>query len=344
MNLEKFFLAPEKSIKDALVCLNSNQKGIVLIVDSEHILLGTITDGDIRRALLEGKTLATEVSKILNENPIFLTEDMEESTFQSVVEVSGIRQLPVLNRERKVIDIFFSKGIEPLKKVHGVIMAGGEGKRLRPLTENTPKPLLSLGKNSIIEDIILKMAKAGIQNITISTGFKKDKVIDFLGDGSKWKVNLDYIEEPKPLGTLGALGFLDVKSEFDYLVSNGDIVSTVDIGSFVRFHRRHRSDITVAVHRVSHEIQYGVVEINGFNVVSLSEKPSYDFNINAGMYIIKGSLVKKIKQGVNLDATQFIKEHLQSPEVKINAFLITERWIDVGSPENLKIAREEANS
>ena len=339
--LKKFMLSPQHTIRDALECMTQNQKGITLVVDSKNQLLGTVTDGDTRRALLAGKDLDTPLNLVMKTNPIFITEDMDEKAIRSVLSVSGLRQIPVLNSSRQVTNIKFP--FEPQNqpiKIKAIIMAGGLGTRLRPITNHIPKPLIKMGDKAIIENIIDNLTSQGIRDISISINYKKDQIIDFLGNGERWNANIEYIEETKPLGTLGAVSHLQVHKDEVILIVNGDIYTNLDYLAMGRFHVRHKSEFTVAIRSVNYEFPYGMVNLKDYVVTSVSEKPEFRFNINAGIYMMNSNLLKKIPKNQFVQATDFIKQQLLENSFHVHAFLITESWIDIGQHENLEKAKD----
>jgi len=343
MNLKFFLIHPNEYLEKALNLLNKNQKGIVLVIDKENSLVGTVTDGDIRRSILLGGNLETPIKKIMNPNPIFLTKEMDELTIESVFLTSQLRQIPIIDENRKIFGLKFSEGesLIGLPTVRPVIMAGGKGERLYPMTNGTPKALLKVGEKTIIEGNIINLVKQGFGKITISTGHLGSKIQEKLGDGSKWNIQLDYIHEEKPLGTLGSLSMIKNFSEEAILVLNGDILTSVDFIAMVRFHEKEKADFSIAVRKVTAEIPFGIVKMSeDYSINSIVEKPSQEFYINAGIYIINSNLVEKIKPNEFLDAPTFIKKDVLEKGFSIKAFLITEFWLDIGRPEELKFAKK----
>lgn len=340
---QDLMVTPHQTLRDVFVLLNKNLKGIVFVVDEHQVLLGSITDGDCRRAILEGKDLSEKAAKVMYPKPTVIKTPVDENEVQRLFRATRVRQIPIVDATGRIVDIRFVEDntLLDLPEIRAVIMAGGFGKRLLPLTEKTPKPLLKVGNQTIIEGIIHNLRSQGITDITVSVGFEKNQIRDFLGDGSQWMVKISYLEENEPLGTLGPLGGLDLAQNQMALVVNGDLITEVDYVAMARFHTHHKADITVGVRKIGYEIPYGVINTLGENVVSLSEKPLVDFNINAGMYLFSTEAKKLIKPHTPLQATDFIRDVLNDKKLNIRAFSITEYWLDIGRPEELKLARAE---
>ena len=220
-------------------------------------------------------------------------------------------------------------------------MAGGYGKRLRPLTNQTPKPLLKVGEKPILEITIERLVESGFQNFYISTHYMPDKVKEYFGDGEKWGINLTYIHESEPLGTAGALGLLNKELiKLPVLIMNGDLLTTLDFHDLIRFHNESKSDLTICVNQHKHTVPYGVLEIDDGKVKDLIEKPTYKYFVNAGIYLISPEIINEIDKDKRLDMTDLIRSYINKSS-NVNTFPIHEYWIDIGRASDFEKANED---
>ena len=241
MDIKYLFIKPDDQIKDAISILENTDKGIVLVVNEENVLLGTVTDGDVRRGLLKGFDLKMPISKIMNRNMISIHEKSESLVYkaESLMINNKINQIPVLNEKGQVLKLLLRKefGRSVAKELpRVVIMAGGTGSRLYPLTESTPKPMLKIGQKPMLEIVLSHCIRAGLKEYYFAVNYLKEKIINYFGNGSEWGVSINYLEENKPLGTAGPLQLLPVKDEKSILVLNGDILTNLDITNLINFH------------------------------------------------------------------------------------------------------------
>lgn len=335
-SLVNALIAPSAPISEAIFKLDTNRKGIVLIVDDDSKLVGTITDGDIRRALLAGESFDSPVSVLFaykSENyqqPVTATESAGSEQLLILMRERYVRQIPIVNAHNQVLRLVTIEELSADEElpVTAVIMAGGFGSRLRPLTDNTPKPLLPLGDRPILEWIILSIRNAGMREIIITTHYLGEQIHAHCGDGSKFGVNISYIDEDKLSGTAGPLGLLS-RWERDYLVINGDILTQVDFRALYDYHRAHSGDMTVGLRNYKFQVPYGVAEIDGVRITAITEKPSLDFFVNAGIYILSPIVREFISKGEYLDMPDLIKR-LMMAEKRVIGFPIREYWLDIG--------------
>lgn len=316
--------------------------GIVFVLKDNASLIGTITDGDIRRALSKGFDMKTSAIKIMNDNPKICTKVTSDKEIIELMNKHDVRQIPILNNERVVIDLKLLDEFKKMKKLENpvFIMAGGFGKRLRPLTDDIPKPLIKIGKKPILQLIIENLVSFGFKNFYISTHFMAEKVQKYFGDGAKWDISIEYIHEEKPLGTAGALGLLPNNLKLPLIMMNGDLLTNVHFKNLLKFHNEGNQDISMCVRKHDIQVPYGVVECDDFDVKKIQEKPVKSFFVNAGVYVLNPEVFENLKNNQHIDMPELIeKEILKQKNVKI--FPMHEYWIDIGHIDNLKKAREE---
>ncbi len=346
--IEDVLASPESSIREVIECIDRNGKGIALIVDNNRNLIGTIADGDVRRGVLAGISLEAPASELLKikcnspyEKPITAKVGIKKSDQLELMQERAIRQLPLLDDEGHVVDLATLDDLMPEKvmPLQAVIMAGGYGTRLRPLTENTPKPMLPVGNRPLMEHIVTQLSKAGIKRLNITTHYKPEKITEYFGDGHAFGVDISYVPEDKPLGTAGALGLMTAPSE-TMLVMNGDILTNVDFKSMLNYHRELGADMTVGVRHYGLQVPYGVVECDGPRIRRLQEKPLINFFVNAGIYLLEPVVHKYIKSGQRTDMTDVVKQLIEEGH-NVVSFPIVEYWLDIGQPSDYEQAQKD---
>lgn len=316
--------------------------GIALLVDAQGVLQRTITDGDLRRAILKGCDLNSTLRDLpRNEQPsITAPADTPAEEQQWLMRTNGIRHLPLLNQDGTIAGLAqateFDAGQLPLQ---AVIMAGGFGTRLRPLTDATPKPMLQIGGKPLMQRTIENLQRAGINRIHVTTHYLPEKITGHFGNGHQFGVDINYVREDVPMGTAGALRLLDHIDE-PLLVINGDILTQIDFGSLSRFHQAHEAMLTVAVRQYDVQVPYGVVESTDGIVRSLQEKPRFHFQVNAGIYQLEPSACRHIPRSGRYDMTDLIRALLQNSETVVG-FPITEYWLDIGQHDDFRQAQED---
>ncbi len=335
--LQVLFISPVHSIRAAMECVDRGSCGITLVVDQDRRLLGTITDGDVRRAILAGKDLELPVSvllesKISTDYPKPITAHLGEKREKllELLHQNSLHQLPILDNEGKVVDLVMLDDLIPTQDLplQAVIMAGGLGMRLRPLTEDLPKPMLPVGGKPLMELVIEQLRQVGIRRVNVTTHYKPEKISDHFGDGSTYGVELKYVNEDKPLGTGGALGLIDKPTE-PMLVINGDILTQVDFRAMLAYHQEHRAVMTVAVRQYDIKVPYGVIECEGSRVCALKEKPQMHFLVNAGVYLLEPKVYEFIPHGKHFNMTDLIQWLLDSDHI-VASFPVIEYWLDIG--------------
>ena len=257
------------------------------------------------------------------------------------MEKHSIRQVPLIDDENKVVGLATMEELLPKKTqaVGAVIMAGGKGTRLLPLTNDLPKPMLPIGDRPILAHIIEQLRDAGIKRMNITTHYKPEKIMDYFGDGDALGVQISYLSEESPLGTAGALGLME-RSDDPVLVINGDILTQVDFRAMVDFHRQNEADLTVAVRQYEFQVPYGVVECEGTTISAVTEKPSFNFFVNAGMYLLQPTAHSEIKNGEYLDMTDLIQRLLTRNKTVVS-FPVLEYWLDIGRFDDYERAKKD---
>lgn len=327
------------TLKEAIKAIDVGHVQIAFVVDANKRLMGTITDGDIRRALLRGESLNTPVEKIMFRCFRALPATATEEEALALMRRETLHQIPALDEQGRVVRLFLLEElIKPTKRPNQVvIMAGGEGKRLRPLTQDCPKPMLRVGGKPLLEIILEQCIDSGFQHFYFSVNYLKNKIKDYFGDGSRWHIHIDYLEESQPLGTGGALSLLPVNPTFPLLVLNGDVLTRVDFSRMLQFHEEQQASATICVREHTTQIPYGVVRMDDLNVLTLEEKPVLSHYINAGIYLLDPVLLDLVPQDRFLHLPTLLEKAIQHQH-RVIAFPIHEYWLDVGHPETLERA------
>ena len=337
--INSLFIKPQDNIRKALSIINNQRIQIALVIDKDNKLIGTITDGDIRRGFLKGYHLDSEVIKITNKNFHSINSSQDKSKAKEIMIEYEINQVPVLDNNGIVIEIITREkylGKNDLENTV-VIMAGGLGKRLLPHTSECPKPMLYIGDKPILEIIILECIENGLREFYISVNYLKEKIINYFGDGSKWGIKINYLIEPKKLGTAGSLKLLPSNLSKPFLVLNGDVLTRLNFRQLINFHERYNNLATICVKRHEVTIPFGVINCEGIELKRIEEKPSYEFLINAGVYVIDPILLNEIPANTYVDMPTFLQDAKESDK-KISVCPIFEYWIDIGRPETLQEA------
>lgn len=347
-NIEKVLIYPEATIRDVIQCIDKNYKGIALIVDREHHLLGTVTDGDIRRFILAGRPLESQIKELLTQKldtnypqPITALITASQTALLKLMQKHVIQQIPIIDEANRVVDLITWDMLLPEKElsVQALIMAGGFGSRLKPLTDELPKPMLPVGGRPLLEHIIEQLKNAGIQKINIATHYMPEKIVTHFGDGKPFGVQINYIHEEKPLGTGGALGLIPTPRE-PLLVINGDILTQVNFRAMLSYHHEHHAVMTMAVRQYDIQIPYGVMECEDVQIQKIVEKPQLRFLVNAGIYLVGPDAFKFITEGDRFNITDLI-EWLLDADLMVVGFPIHEYWLDIGQHDDYLQAQND---
>ena len=342
LQLEELYITPYDSLYKAIEVINNAGSGftkIALVVDLNKKLLGIMNDGDIRRALLKKAKLDDSVVKHMTSNYKYVLENTPRSTALDKMRLFSISQIPVLNSNMEVVGIHFLQEFltkEPLNNI-AVIMAGGKGTRLRPLTEDIPKPMIKVAGTPILEHIIHHLVGFGIKNIYLSVNYKANIIKDYFGDGESFGCSINYIYEEKPLGTAGALSLLP-KTKNDLILMNGDLITQFNISKMLNTHSKKGNHITIGARDHIQRIQYGVLNIVKDKVTEILEKPEKHYLVNGGVYILKPKILALIPENTMFFATDLIDKCITINK-KVGYHLLDEDWIDVGEHDQLNKAR-----
>lgn len=349
IDISTFCVSCKSTIRQTIACIDKNLKGIALIVDKGKHLIGTITDGDIRRAWLADQNLDVAISDLLARKkkedlcgaPITATTGTSRKDLLRVMKKFSVRHIPILDDQNRVVDLVTEADLLPRRDLplRTIIMAGGYGKRLRPLTKNTPKPMLTVGKEPMLGLIIKQLRRSGVKNVCISTHFKGGRIKKYFGKGKNFDVDIHYVNEAKPLGTAGALGLMPASKE-PLLIVNGDVLTKVNYRAMLEFHKENKADMTVAVQKYGVEIAYGVVETDGYAIKGLQEKPRYEYFINAGIYLLEPAVQAMIPKNKHFNMTDLM-QRLITESRRIISFPIREYWLDIGNPADYKKAQND---
>jgi len=302
-----------------------------------------LTDGDVRRALLKHLSLDTPVNQVMNANPKTAEQSWTTSRILALMEQHEVLQLPLLDSEKKLVGL---ESLHHLLNKHRhdnpvFLMAGGFGTRLRPLTNNCPKPMLKVGDKPILEQILLGFVDAGFHRFYISTHYMPQVIRDYFGNGEKWGVSIQYVHEETPLGTGGALGLLP-HDEIDrpMFMMNGDLLTSLSFQSFLEFHEKHEGIATMCVREYEHQVPYGVITSDGTRIESMVEKPIQRFFINAGIYLLSPELVKSVEPGTRIDMPSLLEKQIEQG-LEVNMFPVHEYWLDIGRMDEFKKAQTD---
>ena len=332
------------TIKDAIRVIDSSSLLIAMIVDSNYGLLGIITDGDVRRAILDGVSLGVSVETIMNRSPLTVSEDDNDEKVQKLFQEFRYRHLPIVNKQNEVIGLQLYG--DPLNaKKHDnivVLMAGGIGKRLGELTLDCPKPLLKVGDKPILETIIGNFIKSGFYKFYISINYKAEMIEDYFRDGSRWGVEIQYLRENEKLGTAGALSLLPAKPAKPIIVMNGDLLTKVNFGNLLDFHQEHESSGTMCVREYDFQVPFGVVSLDSHLIESIDEKPVQRLFVNAGIYVLSSESIELIPENEYFDMPNLF-ERLIRREMTTVAFPIHEYWLDIGRVSDFNQANGDYN-
>ena len=342
-NFNKILL--DSTIKDAVEILEKGKLKIVLVLDQDNVLKGVVYDGDIRRALLKGLSLSCSIDKVMTSNYIKVSKQVSYEEVKEKMQINSIFHVPVTDGEDKLIGLYVLENYGFKKDSKNfpnsvLLMAGGRGQRLMPLTENCPKPLIKINGKPMLEIILEKCIKSGLRNFYISVHYLSDQIINYFGNGEKWGISISYLHEEKPMGTAGALSLLPKKINHPLLIMNGDILTKINIPQFLEFHENNSADITIAGSEHYYKSPYGVVEVDGINFKSIIEKPTFKNFINAGIYIINPSIIKDLNDEEYLDMPDLLNKRLVGNYKKV-VYPIHEYWLDIGRIDSLNQAKVE---
>ncbi|SHN82419.1 nucleotidyltransferase family protein [Bradyrhizobium erythrophlei] len=328
---KKAVVAPEQTMEDALKAINAGGLRIAFVVSAAGKILGTVSDGDTRRALIARVLLTDSVTRVMNPNPRTLPPTADRELVLSIMEQHDLLVIPIVNDQNEVLGVHVHRELtQPHSRNNLVfIMAGGFGTRLHPLTLSCPKPMLEVDGKPILERTIERFIAAGFLRFAISVHYLPDMIKSHFGDGSRWDAKISYIEEKEPLGTAGALGLLERREGQPLIVINGDVVTDVDVPALLAFHTKTEAALTMCVREHDIQVPYGVVKTDGADVLDVVEKPTHKFFVNAGIYVLSPALLNSVAPNVRLDMPDLIRRAISDRKL-VKMFPIHERWADIG--------------
>jgi dTDP-glucose pyrophosphorylase len=337
----KSLLPESATLGQAIHCLNDSKVQIALIVAADRTLVGTVTDGDIRRGLLRGFSMESPVVSVMQQSPLVVTQHVAREAVFQLMQVNKIHQLPVVDADRRVtgLHLWHELSAPPERNNWMIIMAGGKGARLRPHTDNCPKPLLPIGGKPMLEHIIERAKANGFQRFVLSIHYLGHMIEEYFGDGSKWDVNIDYLHEQEPLGTAGAISLLKSRPEESFLVSNGDVLTDIHYGELLDFHHRHGAAATMAARLHEWQHPFGVIQTKGVDIVGFEEKPISRSYINAGIYVLKPSAIDTLRVGEPCDMPTLFSR-LQEAGERAIVYPMHEPWLDIGRAADYLAAQD----
>lgn len=340
ISIKKYLINKDCTICDALYKLNELSSDVMtlFIVDENFIVLGTLTDGDIRRKLITGSSLEDKVSTAMNKNYSFMYKSSLDLLQIKNLRKKNIQLLPLIDREKHILDILNLKTNKSFLPVEAVLMAGGKGERLRPLTENTPKPLLQIGNKAIIDHNVDKLIEFGVTKITVTVNYLKQQIIEHFKSYED-KACICCVSEPQFLGTMGSLKLIDDPSSDFILIMNSDLFTNINYEDFFLHFIDNDADMSVAAIPYSIAVPYGIFELEGRNIRGVKEKPTYNYYANAGIYLLKKKFIGLIPENEMFDATDMINLLIDN-NYKVIRYPITGYWIDIGKHEDYKKAQE----
>jgi len=340
--IKKHIVQKHETVREALKKLDTlAYDAILFVVDSNNRLIGSLTDGDLRRGFIKGLGFEDSILDFIQSNPSFIRENENAVNKLEEYRKKNFKIVPILNNENQIIDIVNFRTRTTIIPADAVLMAGGEGKRLRPLTENTPKPLLKIGEKPIIEYNIDRLAQVGVKNIHLSINYLGEQLENYFNDGSAKNLNIKYVKEDKPLGTIGSILLVENFEHDEILVMNSDLLTNIDFTDFYKTFKSSNADMAVASTTYSVDVPYAVLETNeSQQVKSLKEKPRYTYYSNAGIYLLKKKLLEMIPKNQFFDITDLMEKAL-AMDLKLITYPINGYWLDIGRHEDFKKAQED---
>jgi len=342
INWREIAVDSKANVQEAWEILDRGSLQIALIIDDDCHLAGTVTDGDVRRALLRGKSMDSPITEVMNPNPHTGLMEEERAIWQRTMHRHSLRHLPILDTRGCVVDLVrYELPTEPDRTTPVVIMAGGLGTRLRPLTEHTPKPMIPVGPKPVLETIIENFSEQGFTNIYLCLNYKGEVIREHFGDGTRFGVSITYLEEDRRLGTAGALSLLPDIPREPIIVMNGDLLTKVDFVRLIDFHNKQGFVATMAMREFSHQVPYGVLKVGeGYRINELVEKPVERYYVNAGIYILDPKTLKAVPEQKFYDMPTLFNRLLKEQQ-PVGSFPLRDYWVDIGRLEDLERASDE---
>lgn len=341
-NWRDIVIKPDTSLGEAIIKINESGLKVAIALSSEGRLFGVLTDGNIRRAIIKGLDLQTPVKQIMNSQPTSTPVSTSREEMLAILRRTTFHHLPLVDDEGIVVGLkTIDELIGPAELPNWVIlMAGGLGTRLKPYTDDCPKPMLKVAGKPILETILESFVQQGFKRFFLSVNYKAEIIENYFGNGEKWGIQIDYLHESKQLGTAGALSLMEEKPIDPVIVMNGDLLTRTNFESLLKFHLSHNATATMAVREYDYQIPFGVVHLNDSKINSIEEKPIHRHFVNAGIYVLAPEALNSIPNGEYFNMTDLFSKliNLKQPTV---AYPLSEYWLDIGRLEELKRAHKE---
>lgn len=340
--LDEYLVGPTATVTEALAAIDRSEGKIALVVDGDRRLVGVVTDGDFRRGLLRGIGLDRPVTEVMNPKPMVARQGEDKGRLLALMRREHYRQIPLVDSAGRLVGL--ETLLDMLQVVERenwvVLLAGGKGVRLKPLTHAVPKPMLQVGSKPILETIVDHLAEQGFKRFFLAVNYMADSIREHFGDGSRQGVRIEYLVEQEPLGTAGALRLLPGRPTAPVIVMNGDILTKVDFAALLDFHRRNRALATMCVREFQFQVPFGVVAVDQHRIVDIREKPEERFLVNAGIYALEPEAVAMIPEGLAYDMPRLFDSLLMQRKEAI-AFPLREYWLDIGRLDDFIRANDE---
>jgi dTDP-glucose pyrophosphorylase len=339
-NWKNILVSPSNSIQEVLEVINNGSLQFALVVDLDNKLLGTVTDGDIRRSLINKISLSSKISDIMFTTPKVIGPNTSKNEILELMNSYKLNSIPILD-DGIVVGLETIHYLKNNNKYDNPVflMAGGFGVRLKPLTDNCPKPLLKVGSKTILEMVLLRFIESGFHDFYISTHYLPEMVQEHFGDGTKWGVSINYIHEEQPLGTGGALGLLPkTLPDLPVIIMNGDILTKINFEDLLTFHNKNNANATMCVREYEYQVPFGVIENEGNNIKSIKEKPVQRFHVNAGIYVVCRKIIEGVMENEIIDMPSLFEKHLDK---NILMFPFHDYWLDIGRMDDFKKAQAD---
>lgn len=338
--IKEISVPPSINVRQALTQMNLAGVGLLLILDGDQKLLGIVTDGDIRRGLIRGISLDAVITEVINSNFKYWPANKPVDAAITFLRASHRRHLPVLDKDLKLVDLILLDEIQFKTRENAVVlMVGGLGTRLRPLTDDSPKPMLKVGNKPFLESILENFISQGFRNFYFCVNYLAEKIIDYFGDGSNWGIKIKYTHEETPLGTAGALSLIHDAIIEPLIVMNGDLLTKIDFNNLLEHHYQEKNYASMCVRNYEIQIPYGVIETDGLYIKNITEKPIHNYLVNAGIYVLNPACIAMIPKEQYYDMPSLFRDLLQN-NLQVGVFPIQDYWIDIGRSEDFEMAKQ----
>lgn len=337
-------LSPRSTLRNAIEAITKTQVGIALVVADDHRLLGIVVDSDIRKSVLRETSLDVSVTEVMNQKPVVADVSLADEAITALFRQNPKAYIPLVDRAGRLVEVASLSDYLVLTNHYTnvvVIMAGGQGQRLRPLTSNCPKPMMQIGNKPILEHTLMYLTGFGLTDFIISVNYLEEQIREHFRDGSKWGVNIEYLSEPMQMGTAGALGLIERSIDKPFIVMNGDLLTKVNLHAVLDYHKVEGNVGTVCVREYEFQVPYGVVCLQDSKLTSIVEKPIHRSYVNAGIYVFEPQVLQWVKKLSACDMPDFLADVLVRSCGNVGCFPIKEYWLDIGRMEDYQRAVRE---